>query len=489
MKNTLCKRILCAMLTSVMVASMTACGGETAENKTDMDTKTTESVPATESETVYLDTLPVTNMEGYLYRMMASHSDDRPNFGASDELTGEVQNDAIYNRKMATMDRLNIQIEDIIGGDRGATAEAVTKTVQAGEDAYDVVINALTQGIDTLVTSRYLADLTTIPYLTLESERWNESLAKNVRINGKQFFTAGVTSVCYLYTPQVVLFNQDIAEDNSLPDLYELVLEGKWTVDMMNTCMQNVAVDLNGDGVMKPEDDRYAFTVEGTFGNALYMAAGFTPAAPDAAGNWSLHVMDAASVDYITKAVSIFANQDYIHLDFNDGEEPSRASIFQEGRSLFMSYTVLGATRFREMEADWGILPNPVLMEGDPYYTSCNCYLPSGICVPITNPNLERTGLIMETMAAYSYDYIMPAVIEKVLGKVTRDSESYQIMKSIYDTTAFDLNAIMNFGGSSVLLREVMLGAKENFASSFQSIQKSSEAALADYIAAATEEN
>ncbi len=482
------KSITLLLLTALLLSTFSGCGNTAVETTPTADTADTTPVE-TEPETLYIDTLEERDMEGYTYRMAAQHSETRPNFANSEELTGEVLQDAIINRKNMTMERLNIGIEEIGFNDRDTLLNTVSKTLRAGDDAYDIIITALSAGINTLTTQNVLLDLTTVPHLTLDSERWNASMAENMRIDGRQFFTTGVTSVCYLYTPQVVVFNQQIAADHNLPDLYEMALAGEWTVDAMHSMMKTAAADLNGDGEMKPEDDRFALIVEGTFGGGLYMAAGLQSVYPDSDGNWGLHLGDTISVDLIGKCAPIFSDPSYVYCDVDARDQDLMKAMFVEDRGLFITNTIMGATGYREMETDFGVLPIPVQKEGDPYLTSCNTWLPSGIAVPITNQDLERTGLIMETMAAYSYDYILPAIIEKTLGKTARDAASYEIMMMLYDNAAFDFNTIMDFGGTSILLRGSMIGAKDNFSSAYASVKEKAEKALADFIASCRGEN
>ncbi len=477
------KSITILLLAAMLTANLAGCSGTTAETQSTADTTAATTPVETEPETTYVDTLPETDLEGYTYRMVAQHTDTRPNFASQEEMTGEVMQDAILNRKNMTMERLNIKMEEVAYEDRNLLATDVAKTIRAGDDAYDVIINALSQGINTLTTQQCLLDLTTVPYLTLDSVRWNASMAENMRIDGKQYFTTGVTSVCYLRTPQATLFNQQLANDLNLPNLYEIVLNGEWTIDKMDELMTDAAMDLNGDGEMKPEDDQFAMIIEGTYGNALYMSAGLQAVSPDADGNWAFHITDQASMDLIDKCAAIYFDPQTIHTDENALDQDLMAEMFQEGRGLFLSASIGGATSYREMEIDFGVLPIPVLNEGDPYLTACNTWLPSGIGIPVTNGNLETTGLIMETMAAYSYDYLLPAMMEKTLGKTARDAESYQIMMMLYDNSAFDFNTIMNFGDTSSLLRSAMIGAKQNFASAYASSQKRADKALADFIA------
>ena len=492
-KNTMkiAKRPFTLLLAASMLLAMTV---SCSEIKTSKDEETQSAIIGTESERVsetektedetpYVETLEKRDLEGYTYRIVAQHTASLPNFADSKEFTGEVVNDAIITRNHAVAERLNIEISDISYENRVTLMTDVAKTILAGDDAYDLVITSFSEGINTMVTQNCFLDLTTVPHLTLESERWNKSVTENMRIDGRQFFTTGVVSASFFLTPQTVIFNKRLAADNNLPDLYECALEGKWTVDMMNTCMKGIAQDLNGNGQMDPTDDRYAFVVEGTLGNALYMAGGLTAVSADEDGKWTINIDSEESINLIDKCAAIFNDPSEVYTDLNASNTELYFSVFTEGRSLFTSGIILHAvSKYRDMQDDFGILPIPVFNEGDPYRTACNTWAPSGIAIPLTCQDTEKIGLITETLAAYSYDFIAPAMIEKTLGKVARDSASYQIMMTLYDTAEYDFNTIMNFSGTSELLRAAVIGAEENFTSVYQKNKASAEKALEKFI-------
>jgi len=467
----------------LLIPGVAGCGSPSisAEDTTAVMDPVIETEPVTEAETEYLDVLETKDMDGYAYRIVAQHTEDRPNFPLSDEMTGEVVNDAVHSRDEALKARLNITLSPISYTDRGVLKSEVARTILAQDDAYDLIMTAFSDGINTLVTQNLLEDLTTIPYITLDSVYWNKSIAENMRFNGKQFFTSGASSVSYLYSSTHMLVNRTMAEGLQLPDMQALAFEGKWTVDTLASMMTNAASDLNGDGKMVMEDDRYAAILGHTLGNEMYMAAGLHAVSCDENGNWILNIGDEDSMNFIQKCASLFSDTSRM-LNFASTSEP-HYRVFTEGRSLFIDSTVRNTIYFvRGMEEDYGVLPIPVLNEGDPYLTECNTWLPSGIAVPVTATNPERLGLIMETMAVYSYEHLVPAVAEKALGKVSNTSSDYQILTMTFDNCSFELNTIMDFAGTSVSLRGACFGTPSNFASYWAKVKTKAQQALDDFI-------
>ena len=50
---------------------------------------------------------------------------------------------------------------------------------------------------------------------------------------GKQYFTTGPISAQLYQTPIVMMFNKRLANDLDLGNLYQIVLDGAWTVDKL----------------------------------------------------------------------------------------------------------------------------------------------------------------------------------------------------------------------------------------------------------------
>ena len=55
-----------------------------------------------------------------------------------------------------------------------------------------------------------------------------------------------------------MFYNQKLADEYKLPDLYELVRSGSWTLPKYFEITKNVTTDLNGDTKFD-DNDRYAF--------------------------------------------------------------------------------------------------------------------------------------------------------------------------------------------------------------------------------------
>ena len=279
--------------------------------------------------------------------------------------------------------------------------------------------------------------------------------------------------------------------DISRTPLYEHIicieiLEGKWTVDRLAQLAAAVSADIDGDGDMD-SDDLWGISMEGTLGNSFYMAGGLN-SIEEVEGEYRLTLDSEEAVNLVDKCAALFGNRMQFFDSLNG--DPICIDIFREGRAAFLDCAISWVITMRDMEDDFGILPVPKFTEEIPeYYTACNTWFPSGVGVPMICSDPDRTGLVMETMAAISEELLTPAVYDVTLqGKVTRDESSAEMLDLIYEHTAFDLNTIMDFGGSSILLRACVLGEQENYVSAYAQIKKVADKELQKFLAFAKED-
>lgn len=462
------RKFISAVLVTALLAGLSACGNDTQPEETTVSGGET----TTEAEsTSYIDTLPKTDYTGQTFTVIGQSYASRQNFYI-EELEGEVRNDALHDRDAGVTERLGITLEYIGIQERGDVTAAVQQAVLAGDEAYNLVMNSLSAGMNTLASGGLLLDLNTLPYLSLDSALWNKSMVENMSFDGKLYFTTGPISLSYYTTPIAMMMNLRLADEYKVENIYDTVKSGKWTVDKLYGYIKDIPRDLNNDGKMD-ENDFYGLIVDGSFGNVLFNSTGIQSVKDN-----KLNLDNAQAIDAIDKLSNMFGDRDVV---FNDSKGSGVAvPTFKNGNGLFMDYTMLGISKMRDMKDDFAIIPTPKYDESqDSYNTICNTWLPSGVGVPMICSDPERTGLVMETLAYYSNEYLTPAVYEVTLkGKVARDDDSSIMLDMIYRDTYFDMVTAFNFADTGTMLRDAVLGETDNFASSYASIKASAQAEL-----------
>lgn len=471
------KRLLTLALAAVLL--LASCGQSGSE--TDVTSQDTGAQTSAEQTTAdYLSTIEAFDFGGEPFRIVVNSMSDRPNLH-EEEHTGEVINDAMVDRDRKIEEMFKTKLEYTAYEARLELSADLRRLISAGDDVYDVIITTPYEGINVFALNGMLSDLSSIGTLDLSADWWSASMNEAMTHNGRTYATAGPMALCYCYSPYAFFVNLNMAEDYELPDVYELVRSGKWTLDSMTSMMKGISEDLNSDGAMGL-DDRYGLVTTLEAGKAFYLGCGQRMAVKTDSGA-ELKMDGKSAIDVLEKLSSIMMTDDTICADGKisgmGATSDAKIKFFLEARALFTASPLQwGVINFRDMKDDYAILPYPKYDEAqDSYYTHMNSYFPYGIAIPITNTRLDETGAVMEAMAYLSQTTILPKINEVVLKeKIARDEDSKEMLDILFENVIIDLNTIFDFGGSAKLLRSFAVGESENFVSSYASKKSVAEA-------------
>ena len=125
--------------------------------------------------------------------------------------------------------------------------------------------------------------------------------------------------------------------------------------------------------------------------------------------------------------------------------------LFMQDKAMFI-FSSLGhaVTIFRYADINYGFLPMPKLNERQENYCSGSNDVPFGI--PVTNTDLDFTGMLIEALSAEGYRTVQPAYFEIALKqKFTSDAESIEILDIISQARVLDFGYL--YCGSLPLCR------------------------------------
>ncbi len=189
---------------------------------------------------------------------------------------------------------------------------------------------------------------------------------------------------------------------------------------------------------MNIEKDRYGI-VGWVFeiAPAFLVSSGYSPLDKDADNMPILNQNVDEAHDIYQKIVDIFADGQYAWASAASNEYEVQVRAFTEGRAMFNDLFLGELSRYKEVEFDFGILPYPKWNEDMPYMNRSS-NMTALTYIPVTNPNLELTGAVLEEMAYQSYLALTPAYFDTVLTvKSTRDVESEEMLPIIKDNARF----------------------------------------------------
>lgn len=425
-------------LALAMALLAVSCGSETVEPEVTTAKETTEEV-TTEPEG---DGLPDADMEGWELSIL--------NFDESwltwantriivDEQTGDVLDDAIYKRNSSLEERFNFKLcVDEVGNVTGYIAQ----NVLAGDDTYDIYTMGEGSSADYIP---YALDWHNIPYMNLDKAWWNPAATSVYEFGGKQIALAGNMTLSAASRAVCTVFNKRIWNElgDSSVDLYQLVRDGKWTLDRFIEYSKTVNKDMNGDTVWDEKDVYGMFMGRGFKGYiASFLCASgmnFTEKNADGLDEFTLYKNEKA-LDLMKKLVDAWSEGDGYTYYEGGVHGPSISMFFENGHALFSQRVPHDIYKLRTMDDDIGILPMPKYDEEQESY----CSAAWGGAVWTLSKTFDMTyadnlGIVLEAMSYYGYKDVIPVYKEVALKtKTARDNESADMLDIVFNTIYFD---------------------------------------------------
>ena len=473
------KKHLTLLLCIAMLASMLAACGDTTDTGTTADTTADTAVVETEAETEApkaADSLTVTDFGGRDYRMISTDQDGRAVDIVAEELTGATLNDLVYNRNTAVADLYNVKMSAERNEDYSAINNTAKKDAQAGDLSYDLYLTNYTA--NSLASGGFLYDFYQLPHVDLSQQWWDQNEIKDMTIYGKLYMAIGDISPTELLTSECMLFNKVLFDDNGMDYPYEAALNGEWTIDMLLQLADGLTTDLNGDGEIKVDDDLFSVTCWGDYAQTLFYGMGGDMSYVADNGSVVLDINVEQCANIYEKAYALLkgtkANYEYSGNGTPVMEAHERSfKTFAEGRAYFCGITFQKIETFlREMEDDYGVLPNPKYNEAQANYSTCVSGAGSMVIVPKSCTDPEFVGSMLEAMAAMSYDMITPDLIHVLAStKNVRDIESSEIVQLIIRNRNFD-TARMHDASPDTFTEQLLIKDSTDVASFFATQEK-----------------
>lgn len=450
------KRVVCLLLVCLMVMAVAACANDPADTPDADTTPASETTPATQQGSN--DTPVETTAKEYEDDDISSDL----NFGGekvtllywqdssfeefySEGISGELVNDAIYQRNTAVQERLGMEFE-FVGADGNEYNEApfakkVNASISAGDHAYDL-IGAYSYTAGLCASQGLLYDLADVENLDFSKPWWPDMLIDQATINNKIYFISGDISANAIYMMYVTFFNKKLLDDYKLDDPNALVGQGKWTMDKQLEMASAVYEDLNGNGNKDPGDNcgLYIYTLHldsFLWGSDVFII--------DSLGDnvkFSEDFLGEKTVN-LQKTLQDFLGQ-------NQGgmlvtEKSNVHQYFGNGLSLFWNDRCCRAIEFATKTLDYGVLPIAKFDEAQEGHITIMGNPFSLYALPKDSQNADMMGAVLECMASESYRTVTPALFEESFKyKYSMDDDSAKMFDIARGTVVFDLARIFS---------------------------------------------
>ena len=395
----------------------------------------------------------------------------------ADSTTGDLLNDAIFARNTAVCEKFSFEIEEIRMSEY--PSEAVRKSVMASSDDYDVVYDNL-QRLADLSADSYLLDLLKVDGFDFTKQYWDEGINDQLTLKGKLYYTTGEHMLSVKNGLYGVFFNKDMLEDYRLEDPYQLVADGKWTIEKMHQMASGTSEDLDGNGKLD-YNDQWGVVTETYNAYTFLIGSGNVICAKDKDDLPYLALNTESAVKALELASELLTDENTtILVDSHTSDLWDTVwSVFDTGRALFCEGALMNTPKLRNYDLTFGILPSPKLDEAQKdYYHTISVWNASLMSIPATVTDSGEVGQMLEILAAASYDTLRPAYYELQLkNKLIRDTDSEAMLDIIFSTITFDLGAVYDFGGLFWGVMNIGNG-KSSFASKYSSCETSAKAAI-----------
>ncbi len=460
------KKRLAIFLALLLAAALplSSCGnGSTTEPDGGTDTTTsanTDGNTVTEAETeidpATLDELPTDNKDYQDYTFtILGHFYEAGSVAwgvqdiAVDELTGERINDAVYERNNRISERFGVTIAKNLVNDPVADAK---KLIQSGDDAFDLVQTHV-QNQGSLAVQGYLANMNDLPYVNFDKAWWDTTAMEGIRVGDKTYYALGDSALNGKKASWITMFNKTLTEKAGIPDLYDTVREGKWTLDLLQSYAESIAVDVNGDGEMKWGEDVFGVGLQDETVSPLLLGTGVKLVELNSDGTYTYN-LGSEEVMTAMERINSFMKKSNSHYVLNCNRYDGMTNQWVEFRKVFMAdqmgfyICALSAVNLiaGEMQSDFGIIPVPKLNEAqDKYYSTFQYNNAHSLAVPKSAGDLTRTGLITEALQMFSHDTVLPAYYDYTLtNRNARDTDSAEMLDIIFASRNFDITLAYN---------------------------------------------
>ncbi|MGM9625537.1 MAG: hypothetical protein ACI3XM_07485 [Eubacteriales bacterium] len=490
------KRQTLAAIMSVILLAAVSCGNPSQEPaQTAADTNTPQNT--TETELSYPDHLPADldyNGESVSFLYREEIADEF----YVEEADADIVHDAIYESMRSVEERLNVDIvvylrPGHLTNARNDYMNHISNAVQAGDKTYDWV-DLMIGNTPLRAQEGIFLNLLDNPMLDLSQPWYIPNLTETVSILDQVYFVSGDASLGYLKCAFCMYFNQTLAENYDIGDLYQVVEDGKWTLDKLMEVAVTASQDIDNNGKYTL-DDKLGFVVHDSNHPKGFVHSTDAPFfTKETDGNWAFTFGDQHDFDVAEKLYQL--KSETLGVFFFNGTNAVAENIsdYQAISSKFCNdeIFIISAemddviSQFRSMQSNYGILPYPKYDEAQESYYTASRNTHNAFSMLTTCENTEMAGAVLEALSASNYQKVLPTYFEVALKtKYASDNKSAQIFDIIHDSMILDFGYIYGhpLGGIYDKMAGEIFNNPEKLASMIASNQKSVQKAYEKYLA------
>ncbi len=493
------KRILACLLAAMMTMPMIACGnGGSSETTVDTSAQTA-ATEAAETEPALKSGVPEGTTFGgetvSIWYTTKSVSVAETYLDLAGENSGETLDDAMYYRNIEVEELLDVVLNyfdaQVTTDQTGASLE---KLVMAGDTTYDM-FSLIQWNASKYAYQNMYYNMKNAPYISFDQPWWNYDYMKEMTIGeDKIYCMVGDVHVDSTRCMNCIYYNKAMYTDyyDDGDGMYDVVLEGNWTFDLMQKIAGEVWMDLDGDNAASIDDQLgYSLNDYNNVDGIMY-ACGVRATGRDENDVPVLTLMSERAVDALKKTYDVYFNTvgglgmglcKYATTEYE--EDVLFRDKFSEGTTMFLFGFFYTAESLRDMDDAYGIIPFPKLDEEQDSYYSIAHDIISVMCLPVNCQKVEAASAVLEALAFIGYEDVLPAYYESLLkAKYARDAKSAQMIELIRDNFITDIAYVYGgaFNDMGYACRSMVAAKQESLTTWYASKEKAALTNMEDLI-------
>lgn len=417
------KRITTIALLAAMLLSLYGCGNGAGEENPDATTVQAEQTTTAE------ETAPADPFAAYrdidlggrtIHISVSSNISENgggmpssyPYIAGPEEMTGESVADSVYARNMMVEEMLHCKLDHRpLDLNFNEVQPYIENLVMSGDNAIDYYVNDQL-GLLHCGIKGYLLDLNdpanfSSYHFDFAGGAFYYDYIRGLSIGTKQFIMTGPYFIDTLRAAHVLYMNKHIYGDlyGDENGLYEIVKENKWTLDMLDTLVEDAYQDLNGDG-KAGEEDRYGLSAHSKDWALPYYAIYYsTDAHVVDFDDKNIPYISEGNLERVSKAAELLIRLDQSVGTFKQTSVALSLQKFVDGQALFTMFQKVGdmeQSSIRDFDG-MGMVPYPLLDETQDHYRTLIHDTAEMGAIPITSAG-EAAGAVSAVVQVLSID-------------------------------------------------------------------------------------
>ncbi|MBO5262188.1 MAG: hypothetical protein J6B45_03990 [Clostridia bacterium] len=398
---------------------------------------------------------------------------------------GVIINSAVLRRAQEIKDTYGVELNWINA--RGSQiANIISEAIVSGAGTkYHIAMPRMMEA-QTIVSGNSIYDLANREYINLSNSYYSQTAVESYTVYDHTLFAAGDFSFLDEQTSYLIYYNVAMTTGfEAFPDLYQLVKDGKWTIDQMT----NVAklVKKNEGDPNWTDDDTYGFGTTNMSRFFQYSGIKQVSVGESKYGGMEYKLsLDDPKVGTLIDKILTITGADWARTSW-DGDYTALQAAFTEGRLLFYNEVIQKSDYFAQQTDEFkvGLLPCPKLSESqDTYYTPCS-YQSVVMCIPKATPDREMSDYFFEILSYTGQKFIMSAYKENLRTKLdpeTAADSMHIIEEYIFKNLCYDQGYMYGWNGLlSSVQNESYASGKNNFTSEYTDAAEEALATLANW--------